>query len=123
MKMRSLVIGVLLASTLLLSACGGEEEVVVETEVVTETETETEEVPKYITNEDAPKGKVINTTGAGDSTVAGFLAGYSETKDYSYALKLGLCCGSATAFSDSLASKDNIESLFNQATIDVRNVK
>ena len=72
---------------------------------------------------DAPKGKVINTTGAGDSMVAGFLAGYSETKDYSYALKLGLCCGSATAFSDSLASKDNIESLFNQATIDVRNIK
>ena len=40
MKMRSLVIGMLLASTLLLSACGSEEEVVVETEVVTETETD-----------------------------------------------------------------------------------
>ncbi|MBQ4527794.1 MAG: 1-phosphofructokinase [Clostridia bacterium] len=72
---------------------------------------------------DAPKGKVINTTGAGDSMVAGFLAGYSKTEDYSYALKLGLCCGSATAFSESLASKDSIESLFNQAMIDVRNVE
>lgn len=60
MKMRSLVIGMLLASALLLSACGGEEEVVVETEVVTETETETEEAPKYVTNEDAPKGKVVS---------------------------------------------------------------
>lgn len=58
MKTRSLVIGMLLAATLLLSACGGEEEVAVDTEVATETETE--EAPKYITNEDAPKGKVVS---------------------------------------------------------------
>ncbi len=61
MKMRSLVIGMLLASTLLLSACGGSEDEVVGTEVVTETqETETEEPLKYITNEDAPEGMIVS---------------------------------------------------------------
>lgn len=63
MKMRSLVIGMLLAATLAFTACGGaEEDVAVETEVVAETETEmeTEEAPKYITNEDAPEGMIVS---------------------------------------------------------------
>ena len=58
-----------------------------------------------------PKGKVVNSVGAGDSMVAGFLAGYLETGDYSYALKLGTATGSATAFSIGLASKPDIDAL------------
>lgn len=61
-----------------------------------------------------PKGKVINSVGAGDSMVAGFLAGYLETGDYEYALKLGTAAGSATAFSLALASKKQIEALMEQ---------
>ena len=57
----------------------------------------------------APQGKVINTTGAGDSLVAGFLAGLS--KGYAYALKMGICAGSASAFSEELATYDEIMSL------------
>ena len=50
-----------------------------------------------------PKGTVINSVGAGDSMVAGFLAGYLKKADYGYALRLGTAAGSATAFSDGLA--------------------
>ena len=57
----------------------------------------------------APEGKVINSVGAGDSMVAGFLAGYLETGDYSKALELGICAGSATAFSEGLATKSDID--------------
>lgn len=55
-----------------------------------------------------PQGTVVNSVGAGDSMVAGFLAGWLETGDYSYALKLGTAAGSATAFSPGLAEKDQI---------------
>lgn len=55
-----------------------------------------------------PKGQVVNSVGAGDSMVAGFLAGWLETGDYGYALKLGTAAGSATAFSLGLADKDSI---------------
>ena len=54
-------------------------------------------------------GTVINPVGAGDSMIAGFLAGYLKKKDYAYALKLGTAAGTATAFSRSLASKTAIE--------------
>lgn len=57
------------------------------------------------------RGEVINSVGAGDSMVAGFLAGYTETGDYSYALKLGTACGGATAFSSGLAEKPFIDKL------------
>lgn len=56
----------------------------------------------------APKGKVINSVGAGDSMVAGFIAGYLEKKDYEYALKMGLSAGSASAFSELLATKEEV---------------
>lgn len=59
----------------------------------------------------SPKGKVINSTGAGDSMVAGFLAGYLETHNLADALRLGICAGSASAFSQNLATKDAIRSL------------
>ena len=54
-------------------------------------------------------GKPVSSVGCGDSMVAGFLAGYYKTGDYAYALKLGSACGNATAFSPSLATKDEIE--------------
>ena len=63
---------------------------------------------------EAPKGQVINTVGAGDSMVAGFLAGYYKTKDYEYALKMGVSAGSASAFSVNLATKEEVDSIFNQ---------
>ncbi len=59
------------------------------------------------------KGTVKNSTGSGDSMVAGFLAG-SERGDYEYALRLGTAAGGATAFSDGLAKKDEIFSLLSQ---------
>ena len=53
---------------------------------------------------EAPEGEVINTVGAGDSMVAGFVAGFSEKEDYAYALRLGVSAGSATAFAEGLAT-------------------
>lgn len=57
----------------------------------------------------ACKGTVKNSVGAGDSMVAGFIAGCE--KDYDYALKLGTAAGGATAFSEGLAEKDEIFTL------------
>lgn len=59
------------------------------------------------------KGTVKNSVGAGDSMVAGFVAG-SEKGDYEYALKLGTAAGGATAFSDGLAEKSLIDELLKQ---------
>lgn len=58
-----------------------------------------------------PKGKVVNSVGAGDSMVAGFIAGYLKNHSYEEAFKMGLCTGSASAFSQELATKDEVESL------------
>ena len=58
------------------------------------------------------KGTVKNSVGAGDSMVAGFIAGYLDTGDYRHALKLGTACGGATAFSDGIGTKDLIMKLF-----------
>ena len=60
----------------------------------------------------APKGVVKNSVGAGDSMVAGFLAGYLQSGDYQTALRMGTAAGSATAFSYGLAQKDEVLSLF-----------
>ena len=62
----------------------------------------------------APKGQVVNTVGSGDSMVAGFLAGYYQTKDYEVALKTGVATGSASAFSTRLATKEDVELLLSQ---------
>lgn len=59
------------------------------------------------------KGTVKNSVGAGDSMVAGFVAG-CETGDYDYALKLGTATGGATAFSEGLAKKELIDELLQQ---------
>lgn len=58
-----------------------------------------------------PKGKVVNSVGAGDSMVAGFLSGYLETGDYEKAFYMGICTGSASAFSERLATKEEVEGL------------
>ena len=58
---------------------------------------------------EAPKSEVLNSVGAGDSMVAGFVAGYLSSRDYQEALKLGICAGSATAFSEGLATKSDID--------------
>jgi 1-phosphofructokinase len=61
-----------------------------------------------------PKGEVKNSVGAGDSMVAGFLAGYLSSHDYEQAFYMGLCTGSASAFSDNLATKSEVEALLKQ---------
>ena len=60
-----------------------------------------------------PKGKVVNSVGAGDSMVAGFVAGYQQSGgDYAAGpASLGTACGSATAFSLGLATKADIDKL------------
>ena len=60
---------------------------------------------------EAPKGKVINSVGAGDSMVAGFLYGFLKNKDYQEAFAYGVCTGSASAFSEELAQKEQVEEL------------
>lgn len=70
-----------------------------------------------VTKIGVPKGKVKNSVGAGDSMVAGFIAGYLEKNDYAYALKLGTAAGSATAFSDGLAERVQIEALLKEMMV------
>lgn len=70
--------------------------------------TETGEVHKL----GVAKGTVKNSVGAGDSMVAGFVAGYLENSDYGHALKLGTAAGGATAFSDGLGTKEEIMRLY-----------
>jgi 1-phosphofructokinase len=60
---------------------------------------------------EAPKGKVVNSVGAGDSMVAGFIAGYFENHDYGKAFMMGVCTGSASAFSEELATRDEVQEL------------
>ncbi len=61
-----------------------------------------------------PKGKIVNSVGAGDSMVAGFVAGYLATGDYETAFYQGICTGSASAFSENLATKPEVEALLAQ---------
>lgn len=56
-------------------------------------------------------GKIVSSVGCGDSMVAGFVAGYTQKKDYAWALKLGSACGNATAFSLGLAEKAEIDKM------------
>ncbi|HIZ56364.1 MAG TPA: 1-phosphofructokinase [Firmicutes bacterium] len=56
----------------------------------------------------APKGTVKNSVGAGDSMVAGFLAGFLQTGQYEQALRMGAAAGSATAFSEGLAAREDV---------------
>ena len=56
-------------------------------------------------------GRAVNTVGAGDSMVAGFIAGYIKSNDFSYALKLGTAAGSATALSLGLADRKKVDEM------------
>ena len=61
-----------------------------------------------------PKGVLKNSVGAGDSMVAGFLAGYLKNKDIDEAFKMGIATGSASAFSEELATKEEVYNLLKQ---------
>ena len=65
----------------------------------------------------AASGKVLNPTGAGDSMVAGFLAGYLQQNDYGAALTLGTACGGATAFSSGLCTAEKINDVLAQIAV------
>lgn len=60
----------------------------------------------------APKGTLINAVGAGDSMVAGFLTGWEERHDYEHAFRMGVASGSASAFSDYLATREEVMSVY-----------
>lgn len=62
----------------------------------------------------APKGKLVNGVGAGDSMVAGFMAGWMERQEYEYAFHMGVAAGSASAFSENLATKEEIYAVYRQ---------
>lgn len=63
---------------------------------------------------EAPRGRLVNAVGAGDSMVAGFLAGWLKTGSYEEAFKMGVATGSASAFSELLATKEEVEGLLMQ---------
>ena len=63
---------------------------------------------------EAPQGTLVNGVGAGDSMVAGFLAGWLTKQDYEYAFHMGIAAGSASAFSENLATKEEIQHVYRQ---------
>lgn len=67
-----------------------------------------------------PGGKVVNSVGAGDSMVAGFLHGYLQTGDYKMAFLEGLCAGSASAFSEGFGTKEQVKNVMNLTVHDIR---
>lgn len=70
-----------------------------------------------VTNIGIIEGKIVSTVGSGDSMVAGFIAGYSDTGDFSHALRLGAACGNATAFCNALAEASDIQSAYKKLKI------
>ncbi len=66
---------------------------------------------------DAPKGGLKNSVGAGDSMVAGFMAGYLQTGDYEDAFRMGVATGSASAFSENLATKREISEVLKRVEV------
>ena len=64
----------------------------------------------------APKGTLVKAVGAGDSMVAGFTAGWIEKKDYRHAFYMGVSAGSASAFSEYLATKEEIMDLYEKVS-------
>ena len=63
---------------------------------------------------DAPEGTLVNAVGAGDSMVAGFVAGWEEKKNYRHAFQMAVASGSASAFSELLATKEEIGRLYDE---------
>ncbi len=77
----------------------------------------------FFTGEDVyysrpPEGQLVNSVGSGDSMVAGFIGEYQKTNDPLAAFKMSLACGSATAFKEDLAKKEEIEKLLPQVTVE-----
>ena len=64
----------------------------------------------------APQGELVNAVGAGDSMVAGFVAGWIEKQEYEHAFYMGVSAGSASAFSEYLATAEEITSLYDEIT-------
>lgn len=62
----------------------------------------------------APKGTLVNSVGAGDSMVAGFITGYEQTGNVQEALYWGVASGSASAYSENLATLDEVKTLLSQ---------
>lgn len=62
----------------------------------------------------APQGTLVNGVGAGDSMVAGFLAGWLTKQNYEHAFHMGIAAGSASAFSENLATEEEIQHVYNQ---------
>lgn len=58
-----------------------------------------------------PPGKLVNAVGSGDSMIAGFFAGWEKTKDYKQAFHMAVAAGSASAYSEKLATKEEVEML------------
>ena len=66
---------------------------------------------------EAPEGVVVNSVGAGDSMVAGFLAGWLEKQNFEYAFHLGLAAGSASAFSENLATSEEVAMVYKNSFV------
>lgn len=64
-----------------------------------------------------PKGTLVNSVGAGDSMVAGFITGYEKTGDLQEALYWGISSGSASAYSENLATLEEVETLLSQVRV------
>lgn len=62
----------------------------------------------------APQGTLVSGVGAGDSMVAGFMAGWMEKRNYAHAFRLGMAAGSASTFSEGLATKEKIQAVYAQ---------
>lgn len=60
----------------------------------------------------SPQGNVVNSVGAGDSMVAGFLYGWQRYRSYEQALAWGIACGSASAFSKGIAQREVVEDIY-----------
>ena len=65
----------------------------------------------------APKGTLVNSVGAGDSMVAGFITGYEKTGALQEALYWGISSGSASAYSENLATLEEVEALLSQVRV------
>lgn len=68
---------------------------------------------------EAPHINVVNSVGAGDSMVAGFIAGWIENGSYMNALKYGTACGSATASMEGLVTQESFDSLKSQVIVNL----
>ncbi|WP_019415577.1 1-phosphofructokinase [Paenisporosarcina sp. TG20] len=70
-----------------------------------------------VVSAEVPKGKVVNTVGAGDSLVSGFIASFIKNQDVIMAFRYGVASGSATAFQSDLCEKSDVEALVEQVII------